>query len=132
MFADRLALLRKTSNLSQDEMAQKLEISRSAYQHYERNERDLPSSLLFKICQMFDADPSHLLTGKPSPILLKKIEEISEVIGDRLEDMDISLSHERKWRVISRVLMNLYRMPDGIHSAEIDLTEIDGLLEMVA
>ena len=132
MIGDRLTALRKASGRSQEEMAKELGVSRSGYQYYERNERDLPSALLLKICQIFNDDPSRLLTGQPPDIMLKKIEEISEIIDERLEDMDIHLSHKRKWRVISRVLMNLYRMPDGIKSAKIDIDEIDGLLEMVA
>jgi transcriptional regulator with XRE-family HTH domain len=59
----RLSALRSQADLSQEEMARRLEISRSAYQYYERSQRDLTGLLLLKIFQVFDVDPLWMLEG---------------------------------------------------------------------
>ena len=45
----RLAAVRSMANLSQEAMAQRLDISRSAYQYYERGERDITGTLLLRV-----------------------------------------------------------------------------------
>ena len=51
------------ANLSQEAMAQRLDISRSAYQYYERGERDITGTLLLRVFQEFDVDPLWILEG---------------------------------------------------------------------
>lgn len=127
---DRLAALRKAAGLSQSDLADRLEISRSSYQYYERNERDMPSSLLLKLCQIFDDDAHRILIGGPSPLVLDQIEEIASLVEERLEDLDIDISAQARWRVISKVLKDNFRLrPAVTRSADSD--EIDNLLRMM-
>lgn len=127
---ERLAALRKAAGLSQSDLATRLEISRSSYQYYERNERDLPASLLLKLCQIFDDDAHRILTGSPSPLVLNQIEEIASLVEERLEDLDIDISAQARWRVISKVLKDNFRLrPISAQSADSD--EIDSLLRMI-
>lgn len=127
---DRLAALRKAAGLSQNDLADRLEVSRSSYQYYERNERDLPASLLLKLCQIFDDDAHRILTGGPSPLVLNQIEEIASLVEERLEDLDIDISPQARWRVISKVLKDSFRLrPATAQSADSD--EIDSLLRMI-
>ncbi|WP_171126762.1 MULTISPECIES: helix-turn-helix transcriptional regulator [unclassified Ruegeria] len=62
-FRYRLAAMRNMASLSQEEMAQRLGTSRSAYQYYERCQRDLTASLLSKVFEEFDVDPLWMLEG---------------------------------------------------------------------
>ncbi|UFS65728.1 helix-turn-helix domain-containing protein [Paracoccus denitrificans] len=127
---DRLAALRKAAGLSQNDLADRLEVSRSSYQYYERNERDLPASLLLKLCQIFDDDAHRILTGGPSALVLNQIEEIASLVEERLEDLDIDISAQARWRVISKVLKDNFRLrPAVAQSADSD--EIDNLLRMI-
>lgn len=127
---DRLAALRKAAGLSQNDLADRLEVSRSSYQYYERNERDLPASLLLKLCQIFDDDAHRILTGSPSPLVLNRIEEIASLVEERLEDLDMDISTQARWRVISKVLKDSFRLrPAATQSA--DSHEIDSLLRMI-
>lgn len=127
---DRLATLRKAAGLSQNDLADRLEVSRSSYQYYERNERDLPASLLLKLCQIFDDDAHRILTGGPSHLVLSQIEEIASLVEERLEDLDIDISTQARWRVISKVLKDSFRLrPAAAQSADSD--EIDSLLRMI-
>lgn len=127
---DRLAALRKAAGLSQSDLADRLEVSRSSYQYYERNERDLPASLLLKLCQISDDDAHRVLTGGPSPLVLNQIEEIASLVEERLEDLDIDISTQARWRVISKVLKDNFRLrPAVAQSADSD--EIDSLLRMI-
>lgn len=127
---DRLAALRKAAGLSQNDLADRLEVSRSSYQYYERNERDPPASLLLKLCQIFDDDAHRILTGGPSALVLNQIEEIASLVEERLEDLDIDISAQARWRVISKVLKDNFRLrPAVAQSADSD--EIDSLLRMI-
>jgi transcriptional regulator with XRE-family HTH domain len=60
---NRLKQVRKWLRQSQTDMAVKLGIATSTYQHYERGEREIPSPILQKIVS-FGFNPIWLLTGK--------------------------------------------------------------------
>lgn len=117
--------------MSQSDMAAALEVSRSSYQYYERDERDLPSSLLLKVSELFKDDAHRLLTGQPSPLVLRKIEEISRYVDEQIEDMDINLSTESRWRVIMKVLQDEFKSLPATADT-IDKNEIISLLRMLA
>lgn len=60
-FKDRLKELRKSSNLNQGELADKLDISRSAVSSYERGIREPDFATLEKIADFFNVDKGYLL-----------------------------------------------------------------------
>ena len=59
----RLAAVRNMARLSQEETSQALGISRSAYQNYERGQRNLTAQLLLEVYEKFDVDPLWMLEG---------------------------------------------------------------------
>ncbi|WP_208592314.1 helix-turn-helix domain-containing protein [Gracilibacillus suaedae] len=63
-FGDRLKKLRQSKNLYQKDLAQHLNISKSAVGMYERNEREPSFELLTKISEYFDVSISYLVDGK--------------------------------------------------------------------
>ena len=61
-FGDRLKAIRLELGLKQTEMAEKIGISNSTYQYYERGERDAPFSIA-KYLTTIGVNPHFLLTG---------------------------------------------------------------------
>ena len=64
----RLAALRDIKGVSQEELAQKLNMSLSEYQAYENGDRDFSFSFMFNVATLFDVDVFNLLSGN-SPTL---------------------------------------------------------------
>ncbi|AWK03193.1 XRE family transcriptional regulator [Flavobacterium crocinum] len=58
---DNLKMLRKSKNMSQEEVADCLKISQSAYARMERGESTSWTIHFNKICQMFDITPEELV-----------------------------------------------------------------------
>lgn len=50
---EKLKELRAESKLTQEELAKKLQISRSALALYETNKRQIPHDILKKLCEFF-------------------------------------------------------------------------------
>lgn len=59
----RLSEVRKDQGFLQPAIAQKLDISESAYKNYERGDRELPLKTAQDLCEQFDVNPSWLLQG---------------------------------------------------------------------
>lgn len=127
---DRLSALRKAAGLSQSEISERLGISRSSYQYYERNERDLPASLLLKLCELFDDDAHRILTGQPSPLVIRRIEEISALIDEYEEDIDVEFKPNARLRVMTKVLRDDFRTHPSTARSEVK-DEIDSLYRML-
>lgn len=127
---DRLSVVRKAAGLSQSEIAEKLDISRSSYQYYERGERDLPASLLLKICNLFDDDAHRILTGQPSDLTIKRIEEISKLLDEYEENLDVSLTSEARARVMVKVLKDGFRTHPSLNPSA-NVEEIESLFRML-
>lgn len=58
---DRIKLIRKNLNLTQEDMANKLNIPRSTYANYETNKREPNSDIIYRICDIFDTSPYDLI-----------------------------------------------------------------------
>lgn len=63
----RLLAVRRMENLSQSEMALKLDVSHRSYVHYEQGTREPGASFLLAVSRRFDIDLQWLLEG-PSPL----------------------------------------------------------------
>lgn len=61
---NRLAEVRKDTDLTQTEFAQRMGVSRRAYVNYERGEREIPSSLILLLHDELSISPTWMLTGK--------------------------------------------------------------------
>lgn len=63
-FGTRISNLRKNLKLTQQELADKLGISRAALSHYEKDRRDPDSDTLIKLSDFFDVSTDYLLKGE--------------------------------------------------------------------
>lgn len=61
IIGDNLKILRKSKNMSQEEVADRLNISQSAYARMERGESSSWASHFNKICQVFEITPEELV-----------------------------------------------------------------------
>lgn len=64
---ERLKNLRQSNELTQSELAEKLEISASAVGMYEQNRREPDNTTLLKICRLFSVSTDYLLDGDDQP-----------------------------------------------------------------
>jgi transcriptional regulator with XRE-family HTH domain len=62
--AQRVRELRELSNISVQDIANHLHISKNQYQEYEKGIMDIPASILFEIAQKLRVDMGLLLTGE--------------------------------------------------------------------
>ncbi|MBQ2264665.1 MAG: helix-turn-helix transcriptional regulator [Oscillospiraceae bacterium] len=65
MMHERIRRLRKTSHITQAELAQTLGISRRTYANYERGVHAMPAEVLVRIADTFDSSLDYL-TGRES------------------------------------------------------------------
>lgn len=72
-FGTRLTNLRKNLKLTQQELADKLGISRAALSHYEKDRRDPDSDTLIKLSDFFEVTIDYLLKGEDFHTKAKEI-----------------------------------------------------------
>ena len=99
MLGIRIALLRRSAGMSQQEMAQKLKISASAVGMYEQGRREPSVQILSEMARLFGVSIDYLVTGKASNA--QEQEEVNQMLLQRAEIMDTQLSG-RKTRPFSR------------------------------
>jgi len=136
----RLAAVRRGENLSQEEMSQRLGISRSAYQNYERNQRDFTAQLLLKVLEEFAVDPLWMLVGDSddgrdprSEKLAKDYRVVGISVERRIADRGLQISPEKKWDAIEFLLDEIPNTDDLDSDVEgIDTTRIDRILRLVS
>lgn len=136
----RLAAVRSEANLSQEEMAQRLGTSRSAYQYYERGQRDLTASLLLKVYEEFDVDPLWMLEGDTADGKNRRHEQIAAAnrkigiaVERRIIDRGLTVTPEKKWDAID-FLFDEFLNTDVLAAdgEEPDTTRIDSVLRLVS
>lgn len=64
MLGARIALLRKSFGLSQQELANRLGVSASAVGMYEQGRREPPCALICELAELFGVSTDFLLTGQ--------------------------------------------------------------------
>lgn len=137
---NRLAAVRNTARLSQEEMSQRLGISRSAYQNYERGQRDLTAQLLLVIYEEFDVDPLWMLEGDTETGKSRQHEEaavayrkIGIAVEHRIIERGLTVTPEKKWDAIEFLFDEALNA--DVLSAESegpDTTRIDSILRLVS
>ncbi|SDF16108.1 Helix-turn-helix domain-containing protein [Salipiger thiooxidans] len=128
------------ARLSQEEMAQALGISRSAYQNYERGQRDLTAQLLLEVYEKFDVDPLWMLEGDSEDGKNRRHDEIATAyrkigiaVERRIMDRGLSVTPEKKWDAIE-FLFDEVLNADALsgESSAPDTTRIDSVLRLVS
>lgn len=72
---ERLKVLRHSRRISQTEVAQYLGITRSAYSHYESNNRQPVYDTIIKLSAYFNVSVDYLLVGGVPPAIAESSEE---------------------------------------------------------
>ena len=128
------------ARLSQEEMSQKLGISRSAYQNYERGQRDLTAQLMKQVYEVFDIDPLWMLEGDTEDGKNRRHEEIAVAyrkigiaVERRIIERGLTVNPEKKWDAIE-FLFDEFLNTDAlaIEGGEPDTTRIDSVLRLVS
>ena len=115
---DRVKKLRKALNLTQQEMADKLGISRNSLASYETGKSNMGSAVVSLICKEFHVNEKWLRTGAGR--MFNKVtrdEQIAEFIGDTLSSVNDSFRrrfiamlarlNEDEWAVLERMALDL-------------------------
>jgi len=136
----RLSAIRRQEKLSQEEMAERLHVSRSAYQYYERGERDLPGSLLLKVFREFEADPLWILEGdieegisRRELQIAKAYRKIGLAVEHRILERELTVNPEKKWDAIDFLFAEFLKA-EVLRSQEFApaTQRIDSILGLVA
>ena len=93
MLGVRIALLRRSAGMSQQELADKLKISASAVGMYEQGRREPSVQLLSDMATLFGVSIDFLVTGKASTS--REQEEVHQILLQRLELADAQLDGRR-------------------------------------
>ncbi|MBB3110419.1 transcriptional regulator with XRE-family HTH domain [Paenibacillus phyllosphaerae] len=87
---DRLRELRLRKNISQEEVARQIGITRSAYSHYEINNRQPVYETLKKLAVLFNVSLDYIIGGeqqsKPDTQMMPEAIEIIRILGSMDQD----------------------------------------------
>jgi transcriptional regulator with XRE-family HTH domain len=78
MLGPRIAALRRSKNISQGELAKRLQVSPSAVGMYEQGRREPSAELLVRLARVLEVSVDYLLTGQPLPGERERLEEMTE------------------------------------------------------
>lgn len=98
-FSERLKLLRRNADVTQDQLAQYLQVSRSIIAGYETKNRQPDYDKLYMIAQFFHVSTDYLISGKESqPIELSSSAPAANerIIQYQLKTIYMSLSVKSK------------------------------------
>ncbi len=84
-FKEKLIRLRKDNNLTQDELAKKLRISRSAVANYEKGIREPNFEMLENIADCFNISIAELLNDDQASRLLMYYEKLKPIIDKAMK-----------------------------------------------
>lgn len=137
---DKIAFVRKAAGLSQEAFARQIGIGRSAYQHYERNEHDVPSSVLTTLCKQFGIDPTWLLFDDGEKLISERGRgslEISRYLCDFVEGrarrLGKTLTEQKKWEIIHIIADDFFEADGDLEQISSKCEETtDNLIRLVA
>lgn len=84
-FKEKLIKLRKDNNLTQDELAKKLRISRSAVANYEKGIREPNFEMIENIADCFNISIAELLNDDQASRLLMYYEKLKPIIDKAMK-----------------------------------------------
>ena len=67
MFKDNLTELRKINNMSQEELASRIGVTRQTLSKYETGENDVPTVVLIKLARFYNTSIDYLLGETNNP-----------------------------------------------------------------
>ena len=85
---DNIRRMRKASRLTQEEMANKLDISLTAYRDLEKGSTNIVNANVMKIAQLLDTSTEELVLGyRPVQTPVKLLEDMRSEYGGRISTM---------------------------------------------
>jgi predicted transcriptional regulator/DNA-binding XRE family transcriptional regulator len=122
-FGAKVRAVRRRANLSQAELAAKLNVSASYLNLIENNKRPLPAPLLIKLAQLLDLDLVTFATDEDARL----VSDLLEVFADPLfEEQGLTSTDVREMATASpggaRAVLSLYRAYQASRTAADDLT----------
>jgi transcriptional regulator with XRE-family HTH domain len=98
-FMNRLKELRKSRNLTQDEMAKKISLPRSTYSNYETGKREPDYHTLEQIAEYFGVSVDYLLGRKIVP------EDKTEwIIKELVRKYNVDLTDPKKYETLEKLI----------------------------
>lgn len=99
MFNDILRLLRQEKEVSQQEVADYLQITRQAYNNYENGKREPDYEILLKLSEYFNVSVDYLVRGEASTERMNKMDNIyfdfaRKAQEDGIDPQDIEMAIE--------------------------------------
>ena len=98
--------------MSQAEFVKPLGVSLAGFKNYERGMREIPSSLLWRLYEVYGVDPLWLLSGEDgdaSPPLMRSahdgalLEAIGMSVEEAIDQRASKISRKKKWEIICGV-----------------------------
>lgn len=84
-FGEKLLALRQRAHMSQDALAEKLNVSRQAVSKWERDETMPETENVIRIAQIFTVSTDYLLLSNPQPVQTHTAPQTQPFQGDRIE-----------------------------------------------
>ena len=86
---DNIRRMRKASRLTQEEMANKLDISLTAYRDLKKGSTNIVNANVMKIAQLLDTSTEELVLGyRPVQTPVKLLEDMRSEYGGRISTME--------------------------------------------
>ncbi|MGX9293064.1 helix-turn-helix domain-containing protein [Bacillus sp. A015] len=109
MLGDRIRSLREKNNLTQEQMAKKIGISRGTYAHYEINKRRPDYETLIKIADLFNVSTDYLLRGE------EHYKDLASEINKRPDTRYAAIDgHDFEDDEKDEILVNALKQIDGL------------------
>lgn len=109
MLGKRIIMLRKKAGLTQEELAKKLNVSRSALSQYELGTREPNYDLLLKIADFFEVTADYLLRGE------EHYKELASEINKRPDTRYAAIDgHDFEDDEKDEILVNALKQIDGL------------------
>ncbi len=105
---ERIEQIRRSSGASQGSFAASLGISRTTLHNYTRDERDLPTSVLAKLLEVYRVDPLWVLDGDTG--VQTRLAEVMDGLGDilaqverRIDERGMHIGTNKRWMIVCRL-----------------------------
>lgn len=107
-YGERIALLRTEAGLTQEELADKIGISRASLSHYEKNRREADYNTLIRFADFFDVSVDYIIgrTNNPISRYLTKT-ELAAFIHENVEDIQIRVRGKEMTGALSKKISEI-------------------------
>lgn len=119
MIGNRIREQREKLGLSRNEMADRLDVSLSALQNWEINEREPQASMIIKIAEFLGVMPNYLLTGEQS-----QPQEAKGIVARAFEALEKERTEQDEVEMLSS--FESIEVSAGFGSFNVGVTEPDG------